>query len=707
MFYKNRLPALPMSRSPAPVTSDQAASFSSGDLVILHPWHLLDQYEGNVYAKVTKCEGNNLFVRTRAVLGINPYPATVLRLDLSNGVPRKVSSVEVNGLQTGKNMFKACMFEYANEFMHGQVVDYTNRPAMVEVETKSGRIAVSLSEVTELPPPLAFLFYAQAWKTEEWSRERMMEAHRTVLDRLREFDLTNRIESLLEYAFQGIGPPPREPLYWMNTAEGERNLCRPEHAALFVRLSENWQLAPASLTELVGDQWCADPAALAVEAGQPELTEPQQDEHEPATASPLRATVTQSPISYVTSSKPKRSAKALFSEPVPRQDARLEPLPEDVIPFPDEEEDQDEWDEAMSQTSEAVNRCLGNQNTGTTLKPSLRTLLGLTDASFHDNGRKAKKIHYPTPLNNIMARAFHSDECNRMDAQSLIESFSGARYPWNVHPYMSIKLRNAQFGPIGVRGFMFRKVEERERRSWTLEHAEHLQDYGEHCKVFELPPLKTKQELVEAYGNLTYYWSQNGSTLAKTFGAHLQWFISSLQTSDMPTPDAVAAHMEFIDSTLANFARAVIYDARNGTDTHETVHLQLTKTNPELVKELAYLLDDRMRLLEASLSKRKSQDPTPGAVTKKGKKTPPTSSKPKTTVKPHDGSVLHLVGKHEGKSVCLRHLSVSGCFSKDPVKCTSELRIHHVPSEPLRAEVANHIQEKWGGVSPKYPHLVQ
>ena len=694
-----------MSRSPAP---DHAAPFASGDFVLLHPWHLLDHYEGNVYAKVTKCEGNNLFVRTRAVLGSNPYPATALRLTLGpNVMPHKVSSAEVKGLQTGKNMFKAVVFEYANEFLHGQVVDYTNRPAMVEVETKSGRIALSLSEVTELPPPLAFLFYAQAWKTEDWSRERMMDAHQSVLSRLRGFDLSNPVENLLECAFEGVGPPPREPLYWMNIANGSRTLCRPEHAALFIRLSENWQSAPSNLSALVGDEWCDDPVALVFEAERQEPMGPPPDDHEAVVPEPARATVTQSPISYVAPSKPKRPVKALFPESGAQRVAPMDPLPEDDVPFPTDEESQADWDEALSQTSEAVIRCLGGQSAEAAPKQSLRSLLGLTDASFHDTGRKAKKIHYPTPLNNIMSRAFHSEECNRMDAQSLIESFGGARYPWNVHPYMSIKLRNAQFGPTGVRGFMFRKVEERERRSWTLEHAEYLQDYGENCKVFDLPPLKTKQELVEAYSNLTYYWSQNGSTLAKTFGAHLQWFVSSLQTSDMPTPDAVAAHMEFIDSVLANFARAVNYDARNGTDTHETVHLQLTKTNPELVKELAYLLDDRMRLLEATLSKRKGSDPSTGAATKKIKKAPSASPKPKTTAKPHDSSVLHLMAKHEGKSICLRHLSVSGCYSKDPLKCSSEHRIHHVPSEPLRAEVANHIQEKWGGVSPKYPHLIQ
>jgi len=474
-----------------------------------------------------------------------------------------------------------------------------------------------------------------------------------------------------------------------------------------MRLSENWQLAPPNLAELVGDEWCDDPVALVFEAERQEPIGTTPVEHDPARLEPARATVSQSPVTYVTSAKPKRPTKALFLESTPHQAAPVEPLPEDDVPFPDDEESQADWDEALSQTSEAVIRCLGGQSAESAPKQSLRSLLGLTDASFHDTGRKAKKIHYPTPLNNIMSRAFHSEECNRIDAQSLIESFGGARYPWNVHPYMSIKLRNAQFGPTGVRGFMFRKVEERERRSWTLEHAEYLQDYGENCKVFDLPPLKTKQELAEAYSNLTYYWSQNGSTLAKTFGAHLQWFVSSLQTSDMPTPDAVAAHMEFIDSVLANFARAVNYDARNGTDTHETVHLQLTKTNPELVKELAYLLDDRMRLLEATLSKRKGSDPSTGATTKKSKKAPSASPKPKTTAKPHDSSVLHLLAKHEGKSICLRHLSVSGCYSKDPLKCSSEHRIHHVPSEPLRAEVANHIQEKWGGVSPKYPHLIQ
>jgi hypothetical protein len=113
-----------------------------------------------------------------------------------------------------------------------------------------------------------------------------------------------------------------------------------------------------------------------------------------------------------------------------------------------------------------------------------------------------------------------------------------------------------------------------------------------------------------------------------------------------------------------------------------------------------------MRLLEASLIKKRSTTTEVGTSNKKSKKTKSdsTQSKPRPGVS-RDGSILHLVAKHEGKPICLRHLSVAGCYSKDPVKCGSDERVHHVPTEPLPAAVVKHMVEKWSGVSPKYPHL--
>ena len=693
-----------MSRSPAPLTDALSAPISVGDHVLLHPWHLYDDYTGNLYAKVLKCDPPHLFVRTRTVTGANGYPPTALRILPGPYPPRRVPNSEVNGHQTGKNLYKAVAFEYAGEYLHGQIVDYVNRPPVVSVRTKGGVVSVNLSEVFEVPPPIALLCHCQEWKTTTWNRERLLEAHQALLDQIRGFDLLSPLDSILDHAFTGIGTPSTEPIAWKNTVTGKEELCRPFHAALFLRLETNWPLAPSELSEMLGEEWCADPACEIMTC-EPDVMLPDLDDH--SLQPPAEAAVTQSTVNYVPSVRPKRGSVEVPNMGAPRPAQPEELAQNDAYSVRGEEDDRADWDdEELSQASDAVIRCLNNSQPQTSEKQTLRARMGITDASFQDTGRRAKKLHYPSTLNNLMSKAFHSEECNRMDAQSLIESFGGARFPWNVHPYMSIRLRNAQFGPTGARGYMFRKVEERERRAWLLEHAEHLQDYGENCKVFDLPPLTTKQELVEAYSNLVYYFSRYGSELAKTFGSHLQWFLSSLQTSDMATPDAVNAHMEFIDSVLANFARAVTYDMRNNTNTHEAVHLQLSKGNPELVKELNYLMDDRMRALEAGLTKKRSADTGASTANKKSKKTiASANTKSKSAPKPHDSAVLHLVAKHEGKQVCLRHLSVNGCYSKDPVKCSSEHRVHHVPSEPLPAEVWKHIGEKWGGVAAKYLHL--
>ena len=698
---------LPLMSSLPATASTASPPLAIGDFVLLHPWHLIGDYSDNLYAKVVKIEEQFMFVRTRATTGINPYAATSLRVPLGRTPPRRVSTMEVNGLRTGRMMYKAVMFEYAGEHVHGQVFDYTNKPPVVDVRSKSGLITVSATEVTEIPAPIAFLFFNQSWNSAVWTKERLVAAHASVLERIRNFDLNEPVDGLLDHAFQGVDTPPMETSSWLNVMSGEMDLCHPVHAALFVRLEVDWQTAPSGLVNLVGDHWSADPTCEPVDLGPDELTN--EGPLTEATSPPSLARdpmASRIPALYIAQAKPKcvansRSGVGPSEKAVPRT------LPqEDNFSIHEEEIIEDDWDEGLSQTSEAVTRCLNNHMDLHPPEQSLRALLGVTDASFHDSGRRAKKLHYPSPLNNIMSRAFHSDKCNKMDAQSLMESFDGADLPWNVHPYMNICLRNAQYGITGVRGFMLRTVEARDRRAWTLQHAEHLQDYGENRKVFDLPVLTTKQELVEAYSNLIHYWERFGSELVKTFGYHLHRFLINLQSSDMPSLEEVNAHMVFIDSALSQFARAVLYDIRNDTATHKEVHLLLVKSNPELVKELAYLMNDRLRTLEASLSKRKPSEPTSGSLTKKPKKDSRTVSvKPKTTHKPHDDSVLYMVPKHEGKQVCLRHLSLTGCMSKHPTRCTNDYRVHHVPTAPLPAEVVKHMKEKWGGVSPNYQHL--
>ena len=127
------------------------------------------------------------------------------------------------------------------------------------------------------------------------------------------------------------------------------------------------------------------------------------------------------------------------------------------------------------------------------------------------------------------------------------------------------------------------------------------------------------------------------------------------------------------------------------------------------MKKLAYLINDRLRALESIAGKRKIVDSTQPSHSKKSTKAKVGAPGTTLRVQPRqsDSAILHLVSEFNGKQICLRNLSVRGCFSKDPVKCTAEDRTHHVPTEPLPAAVVKHMTDKWGGVSPKFPQLLQ
>jgi hypothetical protein len=171
---------------------------------------------------------------------------------------------------------------------------------------------------------------------------------------------------------------------------GKEELCRPFHAALFLRLETNWPLAPTELAELLGDEWCADPAGdiLTIE---PDVLPPDLDQL--SLQPPTEAAVTQSTVSYVPSARPKRGTNEALSSVAPRLTQPEEPAQDEMFSVRGEEDDHADWDEELSQASEAVNRCLGNSRPQTPVKQTLRSLLGITDASFQETPRSCTIQH--------------------------------------------------------------------------------------------------------------------------------------------------------------------------------------------------------------------------------------------------------------------------------------------------------------------------
>ncbi len=139
-------------------------------------------------------------------------------------------------------------------------------------------------------------------------------------------------------------------------------------------------------------------------------------------------------------------------------------------------------------------------------------------------------------------------------------------------------------------------------------------------------------------------------------------------------------------------------DVEYGTKTHRTFTATLKKTNPEFLRRLQIIINQR-KSTTAATPKRK---PEAASETKPRKKSGATATPKRIS----DRGVVDLLPKHDGKSICLRHLSELGCWSKIEGKCVTEDRCHFVPDTALPASIVKHMAAKgWGGISPKFPQL--
>ena len=161
----------------------------------------------------------------------------------------------------------------------------------------------------------------------------------------------------------------------------------------------------------------------------------------------------------------------------------------------------------------------------------------------------------------------------------------------------------------------------------------------------------------------------------------------------------VAAAVKWLDGANQKFMSCLSIDVEYGTETHRVITSSLKKTNPDFLRKLQVVINQR-KSHPASTSKRKSESTSDTKLVTKKK------TAPKTNKRISDREVVDLLPKHDGKSICLRHLSEVGCWSKVEGKCVADDRCHFVLETKLPSSIEKHMVAKgWGGISPKFPHL--
>ncbi len=110
--------------------------YSKEDHVLLLPEHTNGMIPQVCYAKVTKVGLGQMTLATKKLPSL---PATSVSVNTRIHQPAVVTATEVNGNRVGLWLRKGVMTITTDERLHGQVIEYVNRPGDVAIRTYGRR----------------------------------------------------------------------------------------------------------------------------------------------------------------------------------------------------------------------------------------------------------------------------------------------------------------------------------------------------------------------------------------------------------------------------------------------------------------------------------------------------------------------------------------------------------------------------------------
>ena len=665
--------------------------YAGGECVLVSPEQTMPTVlTEHTYAKVISVTHGSMTVRPRTTKG---GPATKpLTINIRRHQPPKVSLTEYNSQKRlGQLMRRGVLITSTNFYQHGQVVGYVASPPGVIVRLPSKvQLTLRPDEVMEIPDNIAFLNLHRVIPHDECSVSDVLLSHDEMIHRIKGDEaagvqpITDPAEIYLDIS----RPPSNEPQLWINPITGAEELCRPWHVIQWIRWEDDFDAMPASL--ILGEFWSSDPGY-----GEPSNPRLLEEEKEPI-------------------KRPQYKPRARNHRHVsaPQQQA-------DVDDFSDRSEGDQDWmqpdddnrDNDTTSEHSSILDLLMEQPVVSTPKQPVQTLRQQHNLEPVDPTVVVKHRYQfmPTTCNRNTFKVFFDKQYHETPVMTLLEEWLGtSTFPFLATPQKLIRLHNAKFGFGGLTGADFRRISLKDKTLWVENNSDILANFGVESKSIPTKSIQERQDLKECYGNLAFIYSEMGSSTSKPHFAKMKQCVDSLQQEDCHTVTEVIATVRWLDTINQQFAAAIASDLRTGLMTHVEITKKFVKDDPDLTKAKYVIMRDHYHDdYAAKNSGKKSRDPdnaSPSDSKPKVKKAKKPLS-PRSKTHPHDNEVMDLLPKVNGKTVCLRHLSSVGCFSKSEPECTTVHRCHSIPKGPLPEAVIKHITTKWKGISSKFPSL--
>ena len=659
---------IPATNAPEPYSKD--------DHVLLLPEHTNGNIPLVCYGKIFRVELGRVGINTKKLTN---YPAIAVTVNTRIHRPAVVTKTEYVGAQVGLWLRKSVVTISTEGRYHGQVIGYANRPPKIVVRTRVGDLEMRPEEVSEIPGPLGLILFHTKLTSSSTTMETVYELHSTILKRIKgSFPDTQPVTTRAEIFDELLMDPGTEAVEWINPITGVTRPCRSDHAIECLRWEDNMADKPANI--IIGPQWCADPG-YTLRVGPPEnYVEP------PRRVIHYQTQTRQESISSETIPDEEEETKDEFeAETVASEDDHE--LEEDLNSYADDV-DIDELSEVASVTSRMLKK-----------NDDLRKYANLTEVHEAASVTRNKDLFYPTKEDMAMFRTTHHRRFHKLTIMHYMKVLmQDEELPFLTYPAVLIDIVTGNFGLLGVTGADFRVITATDRSEFQRLNRDSVRSYGSSAKHFDTIPISDLQDMARCFGNMSDYFQLRGAPVTQRHFMAVQKFALSLTNDECSAPDVVTAAVKWLDGINQKFMSCLGIDVQFGTDTHRNLTSSLKKTNPEFLRKLQIVINQRRPTSVAS-TKRKSETMTEPKSKKKINAT-------KTPKRISDHGIVDLLPKHDGKSICLRYLSELGCWSKVDGKCVSDDRCHFVPDTALPAAIVKHMAAKgWGGISPKFPQL--
>ena len=646
-------------------TLEHADGYALGEFVLLMPEDIPNRVLSHVaYAEVLTVSDSLVGARTRRTGG---SPSQDVTFDARESRPARVPKAEFRGQRTGVWLREAVVTALNGVYRHGQVTGYATQPPTLSITTAGGEIAAPASDCTQIRPEVAMLLWQSALTTRECSLNELLIMHAEILGSMAPGSYREEEDWLTRVLHDHAPANEEQVVPWTNPLTGARADCSLRHVVAFTCCPDGSDLAPHAM--ILGAMFCDDPEMRMRpptpddDAQSPPPSDDGEDDedgfqafqHEVRACLPLP----NAPRKKLAPSKSKTDQRVSFGNHTPEGGARSSDL--------------------RSRVSYGLDDAFCDP------KPSKMDFLPCRRSALIFRALFASALHLATPTN------------------ALSDLIADQGLNFLPCPATMVRLYDFRFGIGGLSGRHFRPVNHEARRAWILSTPTDLSNFGTTAKLPDVDQITTMQDALDCYGNLAKFFTKYGTDVSVGACEAITAFLSQLNLTTTYSAAEMEIIVHHVDMSLQAFQAALTADLTHGGNTRAAALLRLHDDDRGFVKAMEAHLRASVLAMTTAQAKRKQKDsPTADAPQKKAKRDP--KRREPTSPKMKDADVEDLLPVHKGRTICMRHLTKQGCWSKVPGECSNEARSHHVPTEPLHPKVILYLK-KWGGLSTKNASL--